>query len=333
MRLRISALWLAGACLTPRAVGAQSHIEEAEKTRTVQALALVDQCEGRVTLNFDAPVYQELLQSELRNQGLHVIEEQVPASSSETNPVADLALEGTVTLCECRQRTTINCRVGVDWRVIEPRSGAVRYAATTFGALYKAPPKVAKLEAGSSLLAAAFASLLTRSELRTLLSSSPNEPFGTFQQVDDELPSLEPELDAARNADRVRAEAAARRESAAAQAEIGRVTAQKHVREEQVRRRPVYVSALRFGGVLLAGIGLAMAIGSAAAFDRATTQPSEYRTLRLWNDVGWTTASVGVGALGVGLFIPSPQAPLQPRTASLPSTRLPPLGVRVVARY
>jgi Trypsin-like peptidase domain len=81
---------------------------------------------------------------------------------------------------------------------------------------------------------------------------------------------------------------------------------------------PAYVKVLRWGGLAMAGVGVATAIATRASYDRSSTTHSEYDSLRLWNDVGLVGALVGSSAFGVSWVLPpaSSEAPLPRRGAS-----------------
>ena len=120
-----------------------------------------------------------------------------------------------------------------------------------------------------------------------------------FIDVDDGMPSFDPELDAQKA--RAAAEQRARNE---AELRERAATAAREARERDRAQRiaaatPTYVKVMKWGGLGLAVAGTVSAIVTYTAFDRDKTIERDYQRLRLENDLSWAT--IGLGAASFGL--------------------------------
>ena len=70
------------------------------------------------------------------------------------------------------------------------------------------------------------------------------------------------------------------------------------------RVTPAYVTAMRWGGLALASVGLVTAVVTRASYDRSTSTRREYQSLRLWNDLGLAGVGVGAGTFGFSWVLP-----------------------------
>jgi S1-C subfamily serine protease len=111
----------------------------------------------------------------------------------------------------------------------------------------------------------------------------------------DPVPTIDPEGDQWRA--RERAAAAERADLRARQAERDRLT-------------PAYIGLMRWGGVLMAGLGGAAVVATYAEYDDSQTSQSSFESLRTQNTLGWGAVGIGIGSFVMSYIL---QPGLPPR--------------------
>jgi S1-C subfamily serine protease len=140
----------------------------------------------------------------------------------------------------------------------------------------------------------------------------------TFTDKPDAVPSLDPEGDRRREEQREREE-----ERHEKRAEEERAQQQQEAEDaDRARRTPAFIPVMKWGGLALAGIGLAGAIGTFENYDKSTTTQSDFVTLRTWNTVSWAAAAVGAGSFVLSFA-------LQPVVLRKTAIQLGPSGLRL----
>jgi len=236
------------------------------------------------------------IQDELRNQGL-------PAPAQ----TAELLLGGTVRTLECR---TLNgaCRVAVEWELREAGRELVVYRALTRAAAYRVDFQ-RPAGAGSTLVLGALRSLTARPAFRSqLLRKAETDARTGFVDIDDPVPSFDPELDAAK------AQAAAEQRARDERELQERMAAGARVADEKEREKltkaltPGYVKVMKWAGAGVFVAGGIAAVATYTAFDdKKTTQPA-YDRLRLGNDLAWAAMALGAASFGLS-FALTPSLP------------------------
>jgi S1-C subfamily serine protease len=144
-----------------------------------------------------------------------------------------------------------------------------------------------------------------------------NTATAAFTDRPDRVPSLDPDGDRRRAAERKRdlewdrqrqEEAAATRREAAAEADVA-------------RRTPGYIPVMRWGGLVVGVAGFLGVIETFSEWNRDSTTQSQFDSLRTWNTVSWTAAALGTSAFALSFVL----KPLVLRTSSI---HVDPTGVR-----
>jgi hypothetical protein len=79
--------------------------------------------------------------------------------------------------------------------------------------------------------------------------------------------------------------------------EIARAERDAQDRRDRLRAMtPVYIPVMRWGGLMLTGVGLATVVGSAVHYNSDQMAQQDFQTTRTVNDIGWVTAILGVSA-------------------------------------
>jgi hypothetical protein len=111
----------------------------------------------------------------------------------------------------------------------------------------------------------------------------------------DDVPSLDPEGDELRaSIARQESEDEARHKRARQQA------------AERDRPSSDVVGIVRWGGLAVAGAGALGVVGTYLGYNEATTTHPEFRSLQLWNSVGWGATLVGAGAFLLSFAVQAP---------------------------
>lgn len=339
--LTVTWLWLSlcSVCGLARAESAQ---------RSLGFSRLIERTERATPMRFAQDAYRALVLKQLRSAGLRAVGGADSPFGPDQSEAAELILGGAVTEYRCqRAQSTINCRIGVHWQVIDVRSNLLLYELMARAAIYGVREQETVVSVGDQLLQKALASLLSQPRFKALLTKAPASPeltaeseHQTLRDEPDAVPSLDPEGDERRAEATRRAEAAAaevtteaERRTAAFDLEQRRLAAEERTSEELARRTPAYISAMKWGGLALGSFGLIAVAVSQSSYDRATTSKRDFETLRLWNDVAWTSVAAGGGSFAASLLL-TPRAPTPKSASGMARAQLPsPLLLGVQGRY
>jgi S1-C subfamily serine protease len=110
-------------------------------------------------IDYSALDYRPRVQRQLKAAAVNVV---TWNTLPDVKRVAELALGGSVAHLECARRgTSVNCRMGVKWELIEPQVERIVYTTVTYSALYGVERETVG-QTGLRLLAANLDSLLAR---------------------------------------------------------------------------------------------------------------------------------------------------------------------------
>jgi len=120
-------------------------------------------------VQFGQNVYRVFILDRLRSLGLRALGgEEDPFGNAAGIP--ELVLGGVVREFECRPvNQAFNCRFGLDWQVLDVRSGRVVYQTIVRGAVYDVRREAANVTVGKQMLTRAIDSLLGRPRFSKLL--------------------------------------------------------------------------------------------------------------------------------------------------------------------
>ena len=238
----------------------------------------------------------------LRNQGFPVV-----AAEGQT---AELVLAGSVRGLECRTLSGA-CRVAIEWELREAGRELVVYRALTRAAAYRVDFQ-RPAGAGSTLVLGALRSLTARPTFRSQLSrAAESDAKAAFVDVDNPVPSFDPELDAAKAQAAAAQRARDERELQERMAEGARVADEKEQKKRAQALTPGYVKVMKWAGAGLFVAGGIAAVATFTAFDdKHTTQPA-YDRLRLGNDLAWAAMALGAASFGLS-FALTPSLPAKP---------------------
>jgi hypothetical protein len=131
-----------------------------------------------------------------------------------------------------------------------------------------------------------------------------------FVDKGDPVPSLDPEGDRMRAAEKKELREREQREAERAAAEADRR-----------RRTPWFIPAMKWGGVALAGAGVIGAIATSVQYNSSTTTLPQFESLRTWNTAAWTGAGVGAACFALSFV-------LEPIVLKKSALQVSPTGVR-----
>ena len=126
-------------------------------------------------------------------------------------------------------------------------------------------------------------------------TAAPQAPSdeGAVHDDPDPLPTLDPE------GDRRRAEAQAR--------ERQRIQ-ESAVAEDRYRRTPTFAKVMRWGGLAVGVAGLVAIPATYLQYDSTTTTEVQFKSLQLWNTIGWVGLVAGAGSFGISYMFRPPAA-------------------------
>ena len=166
--------------------------------------------------------------------------------------------------------------------------------------------------AGSTLVLGALRSLTARPAFRSqLIRTAESDAKAAFVDIDDPVPSFDPELDAAKAQAAADQRARDERELQERMAAGARAADEKERKKRVQALTPGYVKVMKWAGAGLFVAGGIAAVATFTAFDdKHTTQPA-YDRLRLGNDLAWAAMALGAASFGLSFAL----------TPSLPATR------------
>ncbi len=140
---------------------------------------LVVRIEGRDEIGIASADYHVRLIERMRTRGLHAVGAENLVFGKDDTQRADFLVGGTVRELACKDaRTTVTCRIGVEWQLLDVARDVVVYSVLSRAAIYNHDKSDHERIAGM-LLDGAMDSLLRHDELRAALAGHGPAPAAT----------------------------------------------------------------------------------------------------------------------------------------------------------